>query len=291
MDETVIMNEQANVESNNETMPNEKRRWKQVVVGGVSGILMGTVSSAAYAATSNHLHQQAEVESEQNAEESANDVVETQEYIDGVIPVAEVDDSMSFGEAFAAAREQVGPGGVFVWHGQLYGTYTATEWNSMTPAEHAEFGSHLNIVYDESDSHDVVDDGRHENNEHNNDEHQNNEHNNDGHEHNEATDHQPQQVIEVLGYESGVVINGATVDIATVNIDGKIGHYIDLDHNHIADFLAIDANEDGVLTNDEYTNVSDSVISMPTMGSGLAGDNDLAYNHDYINDGNIDSYV
>lgn len=46
-----------------------------------------------------------------------------------------VDDSMSFNEAFAAAREEVGAGGIFVWHGKPYGTYYKDEWEAMSPEE------------------------------------------------------------------------------------------------------------------------------------------------------------
>jgi hypothetical protein len=38
-----------------------------------------------------------------------------------------VNDEMSFGEAFAAARAETGPGGVFTWHGQNYHTFVAGE--------------------------------------------------------------------------------------------------------------------------------------------------------------------
>jgi len=38
-----------------------------------------------------------------------------------------VNDEMSFNEAFAAARAEVGPGGVFEWHGHSYNTYYAEE--------------------------------------------------------------------------------------------------------------------------------------------------------------------
>lgn len=63
---------------------------------------------------------------------------------DGEISFATtVTDDMTFGEAFAAARGEVGAGGAFVWHGNVYGTYTAQEWNSMTPAEQQAFGSHF----------------------------------------------------------------------------------------------------------------------------------------------------
>ena len=62
-----------------------------------------------------------------------------------------VDDSMTFSEAFAAARHEVGPGGLFTWHGHTYGTYYAEEWNAMSEddkeqywADVHETTSHLN---------------------------------------------------------------------------------------------------------------------------------------------------
>ncbi|MBQ8958428.1 MAG: hypothetical protein IJ057_08025 [Bacteroidales bacterium] len=56
------------------------------------------------------------------------------------MPVATgVNDSMSFNQAFAAARQEVGAGGIFVWHGHTYGTYYANEWNAMSPEEHDQY--------------------------------------------------------------------------------------------------------------------------------------------------------
>lgn len=52
-----------------------------------------------------------------------------------------VNDDMSFAQAFEAARLDVGPGGVFVWHGGVYGTYTVNEWNSMSDADRDAFAS------------------------------------------------------------------------------------------------------------------------------------------------------
>ena len=69
----------------------------------------------------------------------------SQEYCDAlsIVPdslhVAQVSDSMSFSEAFAAARAEVGPGGVFYWHGGVYGTYYANEWDAMTAEAKQEF--------------------------------------------------------------------------------------------------------------------------------------------------------
>lgn len=55
------------------------------------------------------------------------------------VRVAHVDDGLSFSQAFAAAREQVGPGGVFEWHGQAYSTYYENEWDQMSAEERAQF--------------------------------------------------------------------------------------------------------------------------------------------------------
>ena len=41
--------------------------------------------------------------------------------------------------AFSSARQEVGAGGVFVWKGQLYNTYTAEEWEELSADEKDEF--------------------------------------------------------------------------------------------------------------------------------------------------------
>lgn len=52
---------------------------------------------------------------------------------EAILEVADVQQEGTFKEAFDAARAQVGPGGIFEWHGQWYNTYTAEEWTSMAP--------------------------------------------------------------------------------------------------------------------------------------------------------------
>lgn len=64
---------------------------------------------------------------------------------DSLCMAVSVDDSMTFGEAYASARAEIGPGGIFVWHGHVYNTFTAEEWNSMTAYERAEFNSNFVI--------------------------------------------------------------------------------------------------------------------------------------------------
>lgn len=57
-----------------------------------------------------------------------------------VAPVATcVDNSMRFVDAFNAAREEVGPGGLFSWHGNIYTTYSKEEWDAMSPEQHARY--------------------------------------------------------------------------------------------------------------------------------------------------------
>lgn len=54
-----------------------------------------------------------------------------------------VNDNMAFGEAFAAARNETGQGGVFMWKGELYNTYYTEEWDAMTPEQKTQFAHSL----------------------------------------------------------------------------------------------------------------------------------------------------
>lgn len=85
----------------------------KIVVGGVSGIVLGASSMATAG----------------NA--IINDIAED---VQGSGANYE---ELSFGEAFAAAREDLGPGETFEWHGNVYSTYTAEEWDAAHPSEPA----------------------------------------------------------------------------------------------------------------------------------------------------------
>lgn len=102
--------------------------WKMVTIGGVTGILMG--AGSAYA-----LNARATAETDEPQAEPGT--VTTNE--ETGMKVAQVTDDMSFGEAFATAREAAGGGGVFHWRGNVYNTFTREEWEAMTPAERNEF--------------------------------------------------------------------------------------------------------------------------------------------------------
>ena len=136
------MNEETIIEkrpTNNGQSENksEGSAWKHVTLGGVSGILMGAgllYASQAVAATT----QETEANEESDRAELAAGAVEAP------LPVAQLHNELSFGEAFAAARAEVGPGGVFLWHGGIYNTYTAEEWNAMTAEQKNDFAHQVN---------------------------------------------------------------------------------------------------------------------------------------------------
>ena len=63
---------------------------------------------------------------------STVDVVHPVIVIPSVAPIAtSVDDSMTFNEAFVAAREEVGAGGIFTWHNETFNTYSSEEMSHM----------------------------------------------------------------------------------------------------------------------------------------------------------------
>lgn len=113
---------------------NESNAWKHVTLGGVSGILMG--AGLLYAGQT-----MAATEAD---EESADVATAEENTAEAQLPVAQLHNDLSFGEAFAAARAEVGPGGVFIWHGGIYNTYTAEEWNAMTAEQKNDFAHQVN---------------------------------------------------------------------------------------------------------------------------------------------------
>lgn len=67
-------------------------------------------------------------------------------------PVSEnTHDQMSFSEAFASAREEVGPGGVFTWNGNAYSTYYKEEWEGMNNEEQENYWAQVNQAEQENE--------------------------------------------------------------------------------------------------------------------------------------------
>lgn len=108
----------------NSPQAKDGNNWAKIAIGGATGILIGAGTLFAVNAVAANAHDT----------DAADDAAGTHN-----LKEAHVDDSLSFSDAFAEARAEVGPGGVFQWHGGIYGTYTADEWNAMSPEEKADF--------------------------------------------------------------------------------------------------------------------------------------------------------
>lgn len=258
----MINNEETYFDQDRKDVQSKKEKnsgWQQAGFGAAgmgAGIIMGAVSpSIANAAAADS--QDVEVV----------DTIESHpEWTDGQVAVASsVTDDMSFGQAFSAARAEVGSGGVFEWRGNIYNTYTEAEWNSMSAAEKAEYGSHFNY---HRDSH-VQHDDHHSATGHsgNNCQHDDNGENSEAHKTSETEETGGD--VEVLG----VIHDDETgYNVAAATVDGHDVVLIDVDGDMNADYAATDVNGDGELGLDEIADISGSDIPLMANDSFVSPD-------------------
>lgn len=277
-------------------------RWQEVVIGGVTGIALGAASTLLMGSASAK-----ESIPEENTEPTES---EAQEPVDnGYAPMASnVNDNMSFNEAFAAARAEVGPGGVFEWHGGLYGTYYASEWNAMDDAARNEYyntvpwhsASHhhtANNTTSTTETHHtetVVDDGGRV------DEHgETNDGGNGGGGENADAD------IEIIGVEHANLDGEHDSIIGAASVDGQAVYFVDIDGTDDQfDVMIADLNGNSEIEENEVFDITDQNMSVShfeqlanASGNGGGEDNlDEMYANndtlpDYVNDvdpGNIE---
>lgn len=194
-------------------MTTNKQTWKQVSISGVTGILMGAGAMKA-------MQSMAAGESENNAEQA----------------IAEADtqyDNMSFREAFDAARAELGAGGVFRWHGNIYNTYTAEEWNAKTAKEQDDFAEQVGA---EISAEDVDTDVSIVSN--------NNVNTNESAVSEQAaeTTENADDDVRVLGYGDVTLDNGRTVTVEELEVNGQRVAVIDVDQDGEADLAMTDLN-------------------------------------------------
>ena len=142
MNETTILEKRPNGNGQQESKK-EGVAWKQVTLGGVSGILMGAGLLYGGQSVAQELGKEAEKTDEKPEDVVAPEQGEISHTLENGLQVAAVNDDLSFGEAFAQARAEVGPGGVFHWHGGIYNTYTAAEWNAMSVEQKHDFAQQV----------------------------------------------------------------------------------------------------------------------------------------------------
>lgn len=252
-----------------------KETWKPVTISGFTGILMG--AGAMYAAQKYVINDEAPVAEAGEEDQQLKEMV--------------VDDNLSFREAFDTARAELGAGGVFHWHGKIFNTYTSDEWQAMTHedkelfaqqvkpevspadidtnqiAEAASVDYDVQVVDDIAQNVDVqmVDDVTVA-----------------------AVNVDEQQSdapvsedddVRIVGYGDIDLVNGNTVTVEELEINGQRVAVIDVDHDGVGDIAMSDLNHNNrpdagevidlhtgdVLSFDNQTAVEDTDIPIDIM--------------------------
>lgn len=277
--------------------------WKKVAVGAGTGILLGAGATILSASAPLDHAESGEGESEGG---------QHPEWTDGEVPVAStVSDDMSFSEAFAAARTEVGSGGVFEWHGNIYSTFTEDEWNGMTAEQRDEYGSHFNWHSDAahdtaSSSHSshssqattpaeevevVVTTG---NQEHTSQVHETNSNEVDVADVTPAENNGTAEEVAVVGAEPEVEVLGVVHDdesganIGGLVVDGQKVVLIDVDGDTTFDVMGTDVNGDQQLSQNELVDISGQNITVNDLGGISNPDGSMYASNeneiDYTND-------
>ena len=258
----------------------EKPIWKKVAVGAGSGILLGSVATL-LSASAPLGHAEGE-----NAEEEGSET--HPEWTDGEVSVASsVSDDMSFSEAFTAARNEVGSGGVFEWHGNIYSTFTEDEWNGMTAEQIDEYGSHFSWHSDNSST-ETASSTHSSTSSHS-------AHATDEVEVSEVTQASHTEEVAVVDVDPEVEVLGVVHDeesganIAGLAVDGQEVVLIDVNGDETFDIMGADVNGDQQLSQNEIVDISGQNLTVNDLGGISNPDGSLyASNNsneiDYTND-------
>ena len=308
-------NSQKKEKNINETQANTKKEEakskkkssiKPLIVGGIAAAAMG--AGVAYASDIETFNFGEETD---NNESSNND---SNINLPENVKIAEsVTDDMSFNEAFAAARAEVGVGGVFEWNGEMYNTFTAEEWNSMSPQERHEFFENYKEAIEQDSNDNTGTSNQSETNTANNETATGGDLANNQTETNTAnngtatgsdlannqteTNTSIEHIVEPYVEDIEVIAINHDVDfgdgegiiaesVATVNINGETVYMADVDGDGAFDGAANDFGEiDMPNTNLDITSAEeDLMLNMMASQEGNDGFDDMP---DYINDADI----
>ena len=281
--------------------------WKRAAVGASSGLLIGGVATFLMGLKSapepDDNNDGGKKEDDNHKEELSNP-----EWVDDDIAVATtVNDDMSFDEAFAAARAEVGPGGCFEWQGNVYGTYNADEWNHMTAEERADWSNHFNWNHIDNSQSNVAQHStiaQHTssnataqattndddievvsvNHDNNNAMAQNQAQSNVHQTSNEVEVQSDEPEIEILGV---IHDNETNANIGGMSIDGQDVILIDVDNDLAFDYMATDANGNGQIEQNELVDIQGQNFTVNDLGGFSNPMGDLNANNeglDYSNE-------
>lgn len=261
--------------------------WKNVMIGGIPGILIGAAGTGL-----------ATTASATTSGVDPVDPVDPDPTELSPLQIAEVSDDMSFGEAFAAAREQVGPGGVFEWRGNVYNTYNADEWEAMSPEDRAEFADRLSVtpIEIEEDVTPEVPEVVPEEPVDTDQEDDNTENSADvGYD-----DEIVGEEVDIQIDEVGVVVmeDGSEAVMAVGQVDGHTAVLADVDNDGVFDAMAVDHNDNNIADDNEFEDISEGNLTVDDAvllaQNNLADDpaEDLyAGTPDYVNDADTSAFA
>ncbi len=231
-----------------ETKDTAPRFWQAVLVGGIPGILIGSSATSVIQSLPT-----TEVVNSTDVESSASPIDEVVE----VQLAHSVTNDMSFNQAFAAARAEIGPGGAFVWHGNVYTTFRAddAEWQEMSDEARAEFGQNVIsqvecppysptqnepeiVAMDNADESDVD--------------------------------------VHIVGVGQVELESGGTAIVGYGAVDGHYSEFIDTDGDGEVDTVLIDANDNRSLDPDEIIDAEGSGITVDDMVADAVANNGMA---------------
>ena len=182
---------------------------------------------------------------------------------------------MSFDEAFASARKQVGAGGVFEWRGKLYGTYYKNEWDAMSQADKDQYAANVfgtpqakvhNENIQEPPRKDMPEDAEQNTNVQKVSDQTNNQQDRAEAGSDEGGRYNIQQVYGVRIVTDN---NGNPMTMVEAKVNGHNAILCDINQDDKIDSMAIDANDDGQITQDEIIPVPQGSVLVSELGYGV----------------------
>ena len=269
--------------------------WKKVTIGGVAGIMIGMAGTLLSGSTSAINDPDAPTTS--GGGNNSGGATHAAPSVPDHVAIAEVSDDLSFSEAFAAARAEVGAGGAFVWRGGVYGTYYANEWDELTADQQSSFANQtaqatvpqqeplaeVQQPAAEPEQPEVVD-----NNSANGDSPQPT-----------ATDDDVVVVsvepeVQIVGVEQVTLDDGSTVTAGQMVIDGQDVILVDVDQDGEFDLLMADANNNGVIDEEEVVVIQGEGVMVSHLqqpDNSLQTDDLYSDLPDYANDADVNSFA
>ena len=269
---------------------NNSNFWHTVLVGGIPGIIIGAsgaVATKEVIAGPRRDHNDGPINgSGQNQPENVLEV--------HIIPVAHsVNDDMSFNEAFAAARAEVGPGGAFTWHGNVYSTYRADDpaWQEMSDEQRSEHGQLImSQVHPTPYSPTVTAPHVAAANV--------NGANDEGHDGGHEEESHGEVDVHIVGVTQVQTEDGTVLDLGYGEMNGHEAMFVDSDGDGEVDTVYIDLNDNSLVDNDERITLpgpgpSIASLAAEAQANGYVAPDDSLYGDmpDYTNDADTGSYV